>query len=178
MVVIPITLIIICVLLYIHFRNSIDTALIMATLPFAVVGSIWFMYINDYDYSIAVAVGFIAVAGLAAETGIVMLVYLKMAINRFIDEKRLHSISDLKQALMEGAVDRVRPKIMTVATTLIGLLPMMFGTESGAAIMKRIASPMIGGLFTSALLTLLVLPSIYLLIKEKQLNLPQSKEKS
>lgn len=170
MIVIPITIVIIFILLFIHFRNLVDTSIIMATLPFALIGSIWFMYINHYDYSIAVAVGFIAVAGLAAETGIVMLVYLKLAIKDYNAEGKLNSLEDLKSAISDGAVHRVRPKIMTVATTLIGLLPMMFGTDSGAAIMKRIASPMIGGLFTSAVLTLIVIPAVYLLVEKRKLK--------
>ena len=110
-------------------------------------------------------------AGLAAETGIVMLVYLKLAIKDFTTEGKLNSIEDLKLAISDGAVQRVRPKIMTVATTLIGLLPMMFGTDAGADIMKRIASPMIGGLFSSALLTLIVIPAIYLQVERKKQKL-------
>ena len=143
----------------------------MATLPFAGVGSIWFMYLLDFNMSIAVAVGFIAVTGLAAETGIVMQVYLHQAVDLFRSRGEMNSVSDLKRALTEGAVDRVRPKLMTVATTLIGLFPMMFGTQPGAAIMKRISAPMIGGMVSSTILTLLVIPAIYLIYKKWDLGL-------
>jgi Cu(I)/Ag(I) efflux system membrane protein CusA/SilA len=169
--VIPITIVIIFILLFLHFKNFYESGIIMATLPFAVVGSIWFMYILGFDMSIAVAVGFIAVTGLAAETGIVMQVYLHQAVNSFQARGEMNSISDLKRALSQGAVERVRPKLMTVATTLIGLIPMMFGDESGAAIMKRISAPMIGGMLSSTVLTLLVIPAIYLLYKKWDLKL-------
>ena len=169
--VIPITVIIIFILLFIHFRNIIETSIIMATIPFAVVGSIWFLFINDYNLSIAVAVGLIAVAGLAAETGIVMQVYLNHSVKDYLEQNKLKNLNDLKESLMAGAVDRLRPKLMTVATTLIGLIPMMFGTESGAAIMKRISAPMIGGMISSTILTLLVIPAIYYLYKKWELKL-------
>ncbi len=115
--------------------------------------------------SVAVAVGFIALAGLAAETGVVMLVYLDEAFARFKAEGRMNSWSDLKQAISEGAVERVRPKLMTVATTLIGLLPVMIGTATGSQVMKRIAAPMVGGLISSTILTLIIIPAIYALWK-------------
>ena len=172
--VIPITIVIIFILLFIHFKNFYESGIIMATLPFAVVGSIWFMFILDFNMSIAVAVGFIAVTGLAAETGIVMQVYLHQAVDLFKSRGEMNTVTDLKRALTEGAVDRVRPKLMTVATTLIGLIPMMFGTESGAAIMKRISAPMIGGMVSSTILTLLVIPAIYLMYKKWDLKLDEA----
>lgn len=171
MLVIPITVIIIFILLFLHFKNFYESSIIMVTLPFAVIGSLWFMFALGYNLSIAVAVGLIAVAGLAAETGIVMQVYLHQAVDAFKSRGEMNSINDLKRALSEGAVERVRPKLMTVSTTLIGLIPMMFGTESGAAIMQRISAPMIGGMISSTLLTLLVIPAIYLLYKRWELKL-------
>jgi Cu(I)/Ag(I) efflux system membrane protein CusA/SilA len=137
----------------------------LGTIFFAPVGGIWLLWVMDFNTSVAVSVGFIALAGLAAETGVVMLVYLDEAVERYREEGRMNTVGDLKDAIMEGAVDRVRPKLMTVATTLIGLLPIMFGTETGTRVMKRIAAPMVGGLASSTLLTLVVLPALYLLWK-------------
>ncbi len=162
-VVIPLTIGLIFILLYAHFRRLGETAIVMATLPFALVGGIWLMYLMDFNMSVAVGVGFIALGGLAAETGVVMLVYLEEAIDRYSAEGRMRGMDDLKAAIMEGAVDRVRPKLMTVATTMIGLLPIMFGTETGTRVMKRIAAPMVGGLVSSTLLTLVIIPAVYLL---------------
>ena len=164
-VVIPITLAIIFLLLYIHFRNTTEAIIVMLTLPFALVGGVWLMFFTGYNLSVAVAVGFIALAGLAAETGVVMLVYLDETYKRWRSEGRLRQLSDLKQIITEGAVDRVRPKLMTVATTTIGLLPIMFGTETGTRVMKRIAAPMVGGLISSTVLTLVILPAVYLIWK-------------
>lgn len=165
--VIPITVMIIFFLLYIHFGNITESLIVMGTLPFALVGGVWLMYILGFNTSVAVAVGFIALLGLAAETGVVMLVYLDESYNRYKLEGRLLSRGDLRAAVTEGAVDRVRPKLMTVATTLIGLLPVMFGTATGSEIMKRIAAPMVGGLVSSTVLTLVIIPAIYYLIKIK-----------
>ena len=164
-VVVPLTLVLIFLLLYIHFRSVTESLIVMLTLPFALIGGIWLMVIFKYNLSVAVAVGFIALAGLAAETGVVMLVYLDEAYKRHKLAGRLHSVNDLKAIIIEGAVDRVRPKLMTVATTTIGLLPIMFGTETGTRIMKRIAAPMVGGLISSTILTLVILPAIYLIWK-------------
>ncbi len=163
MVVVPLTLGIILILLYAHFRRFGETAIVMSTLPLALVGGIWLMYLMDFNISVAVGVGFIALAGLAAETGVVMLVYLEEAIERFQEEGRMKSLEDLKSAIMEGAVERVRPKLMTVATTMIGLLPIMFSNETGTRVMKRIAAPMVGGLVSSTILTLVIIPAVYLL---------------
>jgi Cu(I)/Ag(I) efflux system membrane protein CusA/SilA len=167
-VVVPLTLALIFILLYLHFRSMIETAIVMATLPFALVGGVWLMYVAGYNMSVAVAVGFIALAGLAAETGVVMLVYLDETYHRFRAEGRLRTIADLKAVVIEGAVDRVRPKLMTVATTMIGLLPVMIGNETGTRVMKRIAAPMVGGLVSSAILTLVIIPAIYLLWRRWQ----------
>jgi Cu(I)/Ag(I) efflux system membrane protein CusA/SilA len=174
-IVVPITLAIVFLLLFIHFRNITESLLVMATLPFALVGGIWLMYALGYNMSVAVAVGFIALAGLAAETGVVMLVYLDEATERYRAEGRLVSQAALVRAITEGAVDRVRPKLMTVATTLIGLVPVMLGSETGARVMKRIAAPMVGGLISSTVLTLVILPAIYLLWKRLAYRLPKDK---
>lgn len=168
--VVPLTLIIIFLLLFLHFKNMTESIIVMATLPFALVGGILLLWIFGYNLSVAVAVGFIALLGLAAETGVVMLVYLDETYARWKRENRLAKISDLKKIVIEGAVDRVRPKLMTVATTMIGLLPIMVGTETGTRVMKRIAAPMVGGLISSTILTLIILPAIYFLWKSWQLK--------
>ena len=166
-IVVPLTLAIIFFLLYVHFGNIPETLIVLLTIPFAVVGGVWLMYFLGYNMSIAVAVGYIALAGLAVETGIVMLVYLDEVLERHKREGRLNSIQDIYEAIIEGAVMRVRPKLMTVATTLIGLLPIMIGDafESGSSVMQRIAAPMVGGLITSMILTLLIIPAIYMVWK-------------
>jgi len=160
-VIVPITLIIIFILLYLHFHSVAESMIVMASLPFALVGGVWLLYALDYHLSVAVVVGFIALAGLAAETGVVMLVYLDESYRRRQAEDRMLSPVDLRDAIMEGAVERVRPKLMTVATTFLGLLPVMWGTESGSEVMKRIAAPMVGGLVSSTVLTLIIIPVIY-----------------
>ncbi len=170
MTVVPITLALIFVLLFLHFRNATETTIVMLTLPFALVGGVWLLYWFDFNVSVAVAVGFIALAGLAAETGVVMLVYLDETYDRWRAEGRLHTLSDLKAIVIEGAVDRLRPKLMTVTTTTIGLLPIMFGTETGTRIMKRIAAPMVGGMVSSTILTLVIIPAIYFLWKRLSLG--------
>ncbi len=169
-VVVPITLALIFLLLYVHFGNLSDTLIVMATLPFALVGGVWLLYWLGYNLSVAVVVGFIALAGLAAETGVVMLVYLDISYAEHRERGQMASIADLKAAITEGAVGRLRPKLMTVAVALIGLIPIMIGTKTGSDVMKRIAAPMVGGLISSTLLTLLIIPSAYLLVKRFQLR--------
>ena len=169
-VIVPITILVIFILLYIHFRSIAESAIVMATLPFALVGGVWLLFILDYNISVAVVVGFIALAGLAAETGVVMLVYLDESFNRRQAEGRMNNTNDIHEAIIEGAVDRVRPKLMTVATTLIGLLTVMYGSETGSQVMKRIAAPMVGGLVSSALLTLVILPAVYDIWKRRELK--------
>jgi Cu(I)/Ag(I) efflux system membrane protein CusA/SilA len=163
--VVPLTLVIIFFLLYLHFRNMIEVLIVLLTIPFSLVGGVWLMYVLDYNMSVAVAVGFIALAGLAAETGIVMLAYLDEVYRRKTREGSLRTMSDLYQGIVEGAVLRVRPKLMTVATTIIGLLPVMMGDvfESGSQVMQRIAAPMVGGLISATVLTLLIIPAIYMI---------------
>jgi len=166
-VVVPLTLAIIFVLLYVHFRDVTETFIVLLSIPFAVVGGVWLMYFLGYNMSIAAGVGFIALAGLAVETGIVMLVYLDEVHERQKREGRLRSMKDVYEGIIEGAVMRVRPKLMTVATTFIGLLPVMIGNvfESGSSVMQRIAAPMVGGLITSTILTLLIIPAVYMVWK-------------
>ena len=160
-IIVPLTILLIFILLYVHFHNVAEAAIVMASLPFALVGGIWLLYILDYNLSVAVVVGFIALAGLAAETGVVMLVYLDEAYARRQNAGQMNTFEDLNSAVIDGAVERVRPKLMTVATTLIALLPIMIGTETGVRVMKRIAAPMVGGLISSAILTLIIIPAVY-----------------
>ena len=163
--VVPLTIALIFLLLFCHFRNITESLIVMATLPFALIGGVWLMFMLGYNMSVAVVVGFIALAGLAAETGVIMLVYLDESYNRWKQEGKLKSIKDLHDVIVEGAVMRVRPKLMTVATNLFALLAIMFITETGSRVMKRIAAPMVGGLFSSTVLTLVIIPAIYLLWK-------------
>lgn len=168
--VVPMTLGIIFMLLFFAFKRIGPALLILGSLPFALVGAVWFLYLLHHNFSIASGVGMIALAGLAAEFGIVMLVYLDEAIERFKAEKRLNSIQNLKEALMEGAVLRVRPKAMTVAVILAGLIPILVGTGTGSETMSRIAAPMVGGMLTAPLLSLFVLPAAYLLLRGSALR--------
>jgi len=162
------TLAIIFILLFLAFKRIGPAVLILGTLPFALVGAIWFLYILGFHFSIASGVGMIALAGLAAEFGIVMLVYLDDAIERRRVNGNLHSEDDYKTALMEGAVLRVRPKAMTVAVILAGLIPILIGTGTGSEAMSRIAAPMVGGMLTAPLLSLFVLPAAYLLMRKRK----------
>ncbi|MCP4146834.1 MAG: efflux RND transporter permease subunit, partial [bacterium] len=169
-VIIPMTLMVIFILLYMHFHSIIEAAVVMASLPFALVGGVWLLFFLDYNVSVAVMVGFIALAGLAAETGVVMLVYLDETYNRKRRQGSMNTAADLHAAVIEGAVERVRPKLMTVATTLIGLLPVMWGSEAGSLVMKRIAAPMVGGLISSTILTLIIIPAVYDIWKRWELK--------
>ncbi|VFQ44058.1 efflux RND transporter permease subunit [Desulfoluna butyratoxydans] len=178
MLIVPATLVIIFVLLYLHFGSLTEAAVVMASLPFALTGGIWLIYLLGYNLSVAVVVGFIALAGLAAETGVVMLVYLNEVYTRRQSEGKMNTPADLYGAVIEGAVERVRPKLMTVATTLIGLLPVMWGSATGAQIMKRIAAPMVGGLVSSTVLTLIIIPAIYYGIKAREIQVRKGSEAS
>ncbi|MCL1078988.1 efflux RND transporter permease subunit [Parashewanella spongiae] len=168
--VIPMTLMVIFVLLMITFGSSVQASVIMLSLPFALVGSGWFLYFLDFNMSVAVAIGLIALAGVAAEFGVIMLIYLNNAIKEAKAADEYHTQQDLKHALIHGAVMRIRPKAMTVATIFFGLLPIMWGSGSGNDVMQKIAAPMVGGMITAPLLSLLVLPAIYLLIYKKKFN--------
>ncbi|GAB4259007.1 MAG: hypothetical protein Kow0092_06960 [Deferrisomatales bacterium] len=169
-VIVPITLVIIFLLLYVHFHNVTEAAIVMASLPFALVGGVWLLYLLGYNLSVAVTVGFIALAGLAAETGVVMLVYLDETFQRRKIHGLMNTTGDLHASIIEGAAERVRPKLMTVATTLIGLLPVMWGHETGSQVMKRIAAPMVGGLISSTILTLVIIPAVYDIWKRVELR--------
>jgi Cu(I)/Ag(I) efflux system membrane protein CusA/SilA len=171
---VPITLAIIFILLVLHFQSATKSLLLLGLLPFCLVGATWLMWALGFNMSIAVGVGVIAVAGLAAETGVVMLVYLDEAIERYRSESRLTSTDALRNALEEGSVMRVRPLLMTVFTTFFGLLPLMFSTGTGAQVMQRLATPMVGGLASAALLTLVVLPAAYMLVNQHRLRLDGS----
>jgi Cu(I)/Ag(I) efflux system membrane protein CusA/SilA len=162
-VVIPLTLFIIFVLIYLNTRSAAKTAIVLLAVPFSLVGSFWLLSLLGYNLSIAVWVGIIALAGLDAETGVVMLLYLDLAYQKWKGDGRMNTRDDLKESIMEGAVKRIRPKIMTVSVILAGLVPIMFSTGTGADIMKRIAAPMVGGVITSTILELLIYPAIYLL---------------
>jgi Cu(I)/Ag(I) efflux system membrane protein CusA/SilA len=167
--VVPFTLAIIFVLLYLTFRSLASAALIMGTLPFALVGGFWLLFLLGYNLSIASAIGFIALAGVAAEFGVIMLIYLDHAIAKRRAAGQFHTLADLIDAIEEGAVLRVRPKAMTVAVIIAGLLPIMFGGGTGSEVMQRIAAPMVGGMVTAPILSMLVLPAAYLLIHRRSL---------
>jgi Cu(I)/Ag(I) efflux system membrane protein CusA/SilA len=168
--VIPATLAIIFLLLYFNFKNVSDTLIVMLSLPFALVGGIWFLWLLGYNWSVAVAIGMIALSGVAAETGVVMIIYLDQAWQARRREGRPRTLRDLYAAVMEGSVDRVRPRMMTTVAIMAGLLPILWGSGAGASVMRRIAAPMIGGMISSTLLTLLVIPAIYSLVKERELR--------
>ncbi|MBK5913299.1 efflux RND transporter permease subunit [Rhodocyclus purpureus] len=172
--VIPLTLLLIFVLLYLNFGRLTETLIVMLSVPFALVGGVWLLWLLDYNLSVAVAVGFIALAGVAAETGVVMLIYLDHAWEAVQAERRAMGVApalaDLHAAVMEGAVERVRPKMMTVVAIMAGLLPILWGSGTGAEVMSRIAAPMVGGMISSTVLTLAVIPAIYVRVKAWQLT--------
>ena len=166
MVIVPITLFLIVFILYVHTRSFIKTGIVLAAVPFSVVGSVWLLYFLDYNWSIAVWVGIIALAGLAAETGVVMLLYLDLAYERWSREGRMANYRDLTEAIDHGAVKRIRPKMMTVMAILFSLVPILWSTGTGADVMRRIAAPMVGGVVTSFIGELVVFPAIYFLWRE------------
>jgi Cu(I)/Ag(I) efflux system membrane protein CusA/SilA len=176
--VVPLTLVIILLLLCLNFRRMTETLIVMLSLPFSLVGGLWLMWWLNFNLSVAVAVGFIALAGVAAETGVVMLIYLDHALRerrRLAElEDRMFAREDLYAAIMEGAVERVRPKMMTVVAITAGLLPILWSAGTGSEVMQRIAVPMIGGMVSSTVLTLIVIPAIYALVKG--IGLPKSAE--
>jgi Cu(I)/Ag(I) efflux system membrane protein CusA/SilA len=168
--VIPITLLVIFVLLYLNFKNITASLIVLLSLPFSLVGGIWLLYILDYHFSVAVGVGFIALAGVAAETGVIMLIYLDQAYRERQMQGQMSSLKDLYGAIIAGAVDRVRPKMMTVITIMAGLSPILWGAGTGSEMMKRIVAPMVGGMISSTILTLIVIPVIYYLWKSHTLR--------
>lgn len=177
-IVVPVTLSLIFLLLYLNFRRVTESLIVMLSVPFALVGGVWLMWVLDYNLSVAVAVGFIALAGVAAETGVVMLIYLDQALEALAEKRRKQgtqlSLDDLHDAIVAGAVDRVRPKMMTVVAIMAGLLPIMWSTGTGSEVMRRIAAPMVGGMVSSTVLTLIVIPAVYALIKRHRLSRPRT----
>ncbi|MFZ5524270.1 MAG: efflux RND transporter permease subunit [Pseudomonadota bacterium] len=174
-IVVPVTLLLIFLLLYLNFRRVTETLIVMLSVPFALVGGVWLLWLLGYNLSVAVAVGFIALAGVAAETGVVMLIYLDRAWQeiraRCVAGGRALTHDDLHTAIMQGAVERVRPKMMTVVAIMAGLLPIMWGTGTGSEVMSRIAAPMIGGMISSTVLTLVVIPVLYAIVKAREIKL-------
>jgi Cu(I)/Ag(I) efflux system membrane protein CusA/SilA len=168
-VVVPATLLVILVLLFLNFGRIAETLIVMLSVPFALVGGAWLVWWLGYNTSVAVAVGFIALAGVAAETGVVMLIYLDHALTEITERRRVEGVEltrvDLRRAIMTGAVERVRPKMMTVIAIMAGLLPILWSTGTGSEVMRRIAVPMVGGMVSSTILTLLVIPAIYTMVK-------------
>ena len=171
-IVVPVTLALIFLLLYLNFRRVTESLIVMLSVPFALVGGVWLMWLLDYTLSDAVAVGFIALAGVAAETGVVMLIYLDHALEARAAARRAKGEAlttvDIADAIVEGAVERVRPKMMTVVAIMAGLLPIMWSTGTGSEVMRRIAAPMVGGMVSSTILTLVVIPVIYALVKRRE----------
>ena len=176
--VVPLTLLSIFVLLYLSLRRGAETLVVMLSVPFSLVGGVWALWGLDYNLSVAVAVGFIALAGVAAETGVVMIVYIQNAWNdtveRLAAEGRSPTPQDLHAAVVHGAVERVRPKMMTVVTTIAALAPIMWSTGTGSEVMRRIAAPMVGGMVSSTLLTLIVIPAIYALVLQRRIAADQA----
>ncbi|MCU0555562.1 MAG: efflux RND transporter permease subunit, partial [Syntrophales bacterium] len=171
--VIPLTLLIIFILIYLNTRSIQRTLIVLLAVPFSLIGSFWFLYFMGYNMSIAVWVGIIALAGISAETGMVMLLFLDLSYDRWKSEGRMRSLADLREAILHGAVQRLRPKVMTVATNL-GLVPILFSTGTGADVMKRIAAPVIGGLLTSLVLVLVLFPVIYMIWRGREFRGPSA----
>jgi Cu(I)/Ag(I) efflux system membrane protein CusA/SilA len=176
-VVVPLTMLIVFLLLYLNFHNLAKVLIVMLTLPFSVVGGIWFMYLLGYNMSVAVMVGFIALIGVAAEIGVVMIIYLDQAFEAKRREKERLDGSDLREAVMAGAAERVRPIAMTASAIIAGLLPIMWSQETGARVMKRIATPMVGGMLSATILTLIIIPIVYLIWRVWQLRRAARREK-
>ncbi len=170
MIVVPVTLVIIILLLYFNTKSFSKVALVMLAVPFSLVGSFWLLYLLHYNLSVAVVVGLIALAGLDAETGVVMLLYLELAHSLWERLGRMKTYGDLMQAIYHGAVKRIRPKAMTVGAILAGLIPILHGTGTGSQVMKRIATPMVGGVVTSLLLELTIYPVLYFYLKRRHLD--------
>jgi Cu(I)/Ag(I) efflux system membrane protein CusA/SilA len=169
LLIVPLTLLIIVVILYLNTRSLFKTALVILTVPFSIAGGIWLLYLLDYNMSIAVWVGLIALAGLDAETSVVILLYLDLSYEEFRQKGLLRDRNDLADAVYHGAVKRIRPKMMTITTTIVGLLPILWSEGTGADVMKRIAAPMVGGLVTSGIMELAIYPVIYYLWKQHEL---------
>jgi copper/silver efflux system protein len=163
-------LLIIILIIYLNTRSAVKTAIVLLAVPFSLVGAFWLIYLAGYNLSVAVWVGIIALAGLDAETGVVMLLYLDLAYNEWIRNDRMRGSNDLRDAIYHGAVKRVRPKAMTAAVIIGGLLPILWSHGAGADVMKRIATPMVGGVVTSTLMELLVYPAIFFIWRSRKLE--------
>ncbi len=170
LLVIPLTLLIVIVLLYMNTKSGVKTGIVLLALPFSLVGAVWYLYLAGFNLSVAVWVGIIALLGVDAETGVVMLLYLDIAYEKFKKNGMLKNLDDLREAIFEGAVKRIRPKMMTVMTTLLGLLPIVIGLGTGSDVMKRIAAPMVGGIITSMIMELTVYPAIFYAIKKREMK--------
>jgi Cu(I)/Ag(I) efflux system membrane protein CusA/SilA len=170
MVVVPLTLLIIILIIYLNTRSAIKTAIVMLAVPFSLVGAIGILALLNYNLSVAVWVGIVALAGLDAETGVVMLLYLDLAHAQWVKEGRMLRLRDLRDAIYHGAVKRVRPKAMTACVIIAGLAPILWSHGTGADVMKRIATPMVGGVVTSTLMELLVYPAIFYLWRSRELR--------
>jgi copper/silver efflux system protein len=170
MVVVPLTLLIILLIIYLNTRSAIKTAIVLLAVPFSLVGAFWVLYLLNYNLSVAVWVGLIALAGLDAETGVVMLLYLDIAYADWIKRGQMRSLPDLRDAIYHGAVKRVRPKAMTAAVIIAGLMPILWSHGAGADVMKRIATPMIGGVVTSTIMELVVYPAIFYVWRSRSLK--------
>jgi Cu(I)/Ag(I) efflux system membrane protein CusA/SilA len=169
-VLVPLTLIVILVLLFLNFGNLTEALIVLCSVPFALVGSVWLMTLLHYNLSTATWVGLIALVGLAAQTGVVMVVYCDAAYFKRKGQGLIRDLDDIVAATLEGSVQRVRPKLMTVSTMMIGLVPLLWSQGAGADVMKRVAAPMVGGLFTSAFLTLEIIPVVYAYWRYSQLK--------
>ncbi len=167
MIVVPVTLLIIILIIFLNTRSLVGTAIIMLSVPLALVGSFWLLYLDGYNLSVAVWIGLIALAGVSAETGVVMLLYLELAYRQWNDSGKMRGAADLRDAIYEGAVKRVRPKTMTAAVIIGGLLPILWSHGAGADVMKRIATPMVGGIVTSTIMELLIFPAIYFIWRSR-----------
>jgi len=168
--VIPLTLLLVIFLLYMNTKSMLKTSIVLLALPFSMVGAVWFLYLAGFNLSVAVWVGIIALLGIDAETGVVMLLYLDLSYEKFKKNGLLKTMEDLKESIFEGAVKRVRPKMMTVMTTMIGLFPILIGLGTGSDVMKRIAAPMVGGILTSFIMELTVYPAIFYAVKRREVK--------
>ena len=170
MIVVPLTLLIIMLIIYLNTRSLVKTAIVMLAVPFSLVGAFWMLYLLDYNLSVAVWVGIIALAGLDAETGVVMLLYLDLAYDEWKQKGLMRNVADLRDAIYHGAVKRVRPKAMTACVIIAGLAPILWSHGAGADVMKRIATPMVGGVVTSTLMELLVYPAIFYIWRARHIK--------
>jgi len=168
--VIPITLLLVILLLYFNTKSFVKTGIILLALPFSMVGAIWYLYFAGFHMSVAVWVGIIALLGVSAETGVVMLLYLDIAYENWVKQGKLKTFHDLRESIFEGAVKRIRPKMMTVLVLFFGLLPILIGHGAGSDVMKRIAAPMAGGIFTSLIMELTIFPALFYIIKKRKLD--------